>query len=78
MEKIVGDWNSKVTMSADEAKDVCKMGRDRECCAFLVCGTAGFECVRMSYPMNESIFSRLKNGTMRAKGEGEWAGCAWA
>jgi hypothetical protein len=67
MEKIVGDWHIEVTMSADEAKEVCKMGS----------GAGGFECIRMSYPANGSIFSRLKDGTMKAKGEGGWAGCAW-
>jgi len=77
MEKIVGDWRTEVKMSADEAKEVCKMGSGEEGCAFLVCGAGGFECIRMSYPANGSIFSRLKDGTMKAKGEGGWAGCAW-
>jgi len=26
MEKIIGDWHTKVIMSEDEAKDICKMG----------------------------------------------------
>lgn len=77
MKKIVGDWHTEVTMSADEAKEVCRLGKEEECCAFLACGGNGFECIRMSYPANGSIFSRLKDGTMKAKGEGGWAGCAW-
>jgi len=31
----------------------------------------------MSYPTNTPIFKRLKEGTMNAKGEGGWKGCAW-
>ena len=77
MEKIIGDWRTEVKMTADEAKEICKLGGGEECCAFLVCGGGGFECLRMSYPANGSIFSRLENGTMNAKGEGGWDGCAW-
>jgi len=77
MEKIIGDWHTKVMLSEDEAKDICKMGDGEECCAFLVCGNDSFECIRMSYPANVSIFSRLKKGTIKEKGEGGWSGCAW-
>jgi len=77
MKIIVGDWHTEVTMSADEAKDICKMNDEEKCCAFLVCGATGFECIRMSYPANGSIFFSLADGTMKAKGEGGWAGCAW-
>jgi len=77
VEKIIGDWHTEVRMSADEAKDICKMGNGAGCCAFLVCGADGVECIRMSYPANVSIFSRLKTGTIEAKGEGGWSGCAW-
>ena len=37
----------------------------------------GFECIRLSYPANGIIFDRLEKGTMNAKGEGGWKGCAW-
>jgi hypothetical protein len=72
----VGDWSTKVEMSADEAKEMCKLGQGEKCCAFLVMGKE-FECIRMSYPMNGSIFTRLEDGTMNAKGKGEWEGCFW-
>lgn len=77
MEKIVGDWSTEVLMEGDEAKDICKLGKGEECCAFLTVSGKGFECIRMSYPANGSIFSRLKDGTMNAKGRGGWDGCAW-
>jgi hypothetical protein len=32
----------------------------------------------MSYPANIRIFEQLEDGTMTAKGEGEWEGCPWS
>jgi len=77
MEKIIGEWSTIVKMTNDEAKDICRLGQGEKCCAFLVVSREGFECLRMAYPDNSSIFSRLENGTMKAKGEGRWAGCPW-
>lgn len=77
MDKIIYDFHSEVKMTAKEAKDVCKLGEGEECCAFLACGSGGFECMRLSYPANSSIFERIEKGTMKAKGEGGWKGCAW-
>ena len=76
MEKVVGDWSTEVKMTDKEAKKICNLGKGSECCAFLVMGS-GFECIRLSYPANSSIFTRLEEGTMNAKGEGGWKGCAW-
>jgi len=76
LEKIIGDWSTEVRMSADEAKSICNLG-DKNCCAFLAVSGGGFECIRMSYPMNGTIFKRLEEGTMNAKGEGGWKDCAW-
>lgn len=77
MKKIISDWSTKVKLSSDEVKEICSLGKGSECCAFLVCGGEGFECIRMSYPANGSIFTRLEEGTMNAKGEGGHKGCAW-
>jgi hypothetical protein len=77
MNKRVGDFHTDVTMTADEAKEVCRVGQGARCCAFLVMVPTGFECIRMSYPNNSIIFDRLANGTMNARGEGGWEGCAW-
>lgn len=77
MEKVVGDYSTEVKLSIDEAKDICRLGQMEKCCAFLVMSPTGFECIRMSYPANGTIFDRLKEGTMNAKGKGGWEGCAW-
>lgn len=77
MEKIVGDFSTEVKLSAEEAKDICHLGKGEKCCAFLVMSPTGFECIRLSYPVNSTIFDRLEKGTMNAKGRGGWAGCAW-
>jgi len=77
MKKIIGDWSTEVLLEGEEPKEICKLGQGSKCCAFLVVGGKGFECIRMSYPNNSTIFSRLEKGTMNAKGEGGWKGCAW-
>ena len=77
MKKIVGDYTTKVELTDEEARDICRIGRGEKGCAFLVMSGTGFECIRMSYPANSTIFDRLKRGTMTAKGEGGWKGCAW-
>jgi hypothetical protein len=76
MEKIIGAFSTNVKLTGDEAKELCKMGQGDECCAFLVCGAKGFECIRLDYPNNLQIFDRLEKGTMNAKGKGGWVGCA--
>ena len=77
MEKIIHEFATEVRMSAEEAKDICHLGVGDKCCVFLICGADGFECIRLSYPMNNTIFSRLDAGTMNAKGEGGWKECIW-
>ena len=76
MEKIVGDWSTTVKLTGKEAKDICKLGKGSECCAFLVMGK-GFECCRMDMSMSGTILNKLDAGTMNAKGKGRWKGCAW-
>ena len=77
MEKIIRDEATEVRMTGDKAKAVCRIGQGRRCCAFLVMSPTGFECIRMSHPTNSTIFNRLAKGTMNARGEGGWEGCAW-
>jgi len=77
MNKVVGEYSTVIEFENEEPKEICKLGLGQECCAFLVCGFTGFECWRMNYPDNTTIFSRLEAGTMNAKGIGEWAGCPW-
>ena len=77
MEKVIGDWSTEIKLSVEETKDICHLGEGEKCCAFLTMAPDGFQCIRMSYPMNGSIFKRLEEGTMNAKGKGEWEGCPW-
>lgn len=77
MKKVVGDFATEVSMPSEEATDICNLAKGDKCCAFLVMSGVGFECIRLSYPRNGSIFRRLEDGTMNAKGEGGWIGCAW-
>ena len=76
MKKRIGDWTTEVLMTGDEAKEICKIGQGEKCCAFLVVGGDGFECIRLGNGSGQ-IFDRLEKGTMNAKGEGGWKGCAW-
>ncbi|MFW6046947.1 MAG: hypothetical protein ACOCP4_04080 [Candidatus Woesearchaeota archaeon] len=76
MEKI-GNGPTLVRLSGQEAKDICRLEQGEKCCAFLVVSHIGFECVRMSYPANSSILTRLIEGSMEAKGTGGWINCAW-
>ena len=77
MKAIVGDFSTNVRMTGEEAKEICKMGQGENCCAFLAVDGQGFNCIRLDYPTNSSIFSRLDKGTMNAKGKGGWKGCYW-
>lgn len=78
MKKIVGDDHTEIMLEAEEAKTICRLGQGSECCAFLVVGGNGFECIRMSSSISGIIFDRLEQGTMNAKGRGEWDDCPWA
>ena len=74
MEKIIHDSATEVKMTVEEAEEICRLGKGKECCAFLTAGVNGFECIKMSYPLNSTIHRRLEEGTMNAKGEGRWKG----
>ena len=77
MKKIVSDRSTEIRLDDTEAKNICKLGEGEKSCAFLAPTGDGFECIRMSYPANGSIFSRLEEGAMNAKGKGGWEGCPW-
>lgn len=77
MKKVIGEWSTIVKMTHQEATVVCGLGEGPGCCAFLASGPEGFICIRMDYPTNSTIFKRLEEGTMNAKGKGGWIGCAW-
>ena len=77
MEKVIHDFATEIKLTNEEAQEICKLRKGEECCAFLVIDPHGFKCIRMSYPLNLSIFTRLEEGTMNAKGRGRWEGCPW-
>ena len=78
MKKIVSDFSTQLELTADEAKNICKLGQGEKCCAFLVMAPSGFECIRMYYPTSAVIFDRLNKGTMNAQGRGMWPECFWS
>ena len=76
MKKRIGEFSTNILLEGNEPKDICRLGQMEKCCAFLVCGKDGFECIRMDYH-NSTVFRRLDEGTMNAKGQGEWEECPW-
>ncbi len=78
MEKIVGGFSTKILLTVEECKTICRLGQGEECCAFLTVGAQGFSCDRMVPEIGGTIFARLDAGTMNAKGQGEWEGCPWS
>lgn len=76
MTEKVSAFKTEVFMTADEAKDVCRLGQGEKCCAFLVVGGEGFECVRGS-AASHTIWKRINEGSMNAKGIGLWDNCYW-
>lgn len=78
MKKVVGAFDTLIQLEGDEPQTICKLGQGEPCCAFLVMSSDGFECVRMVSSFSIRILDRLKEGTMNAKGGGEWEGCPWA
>lgn len=69
--------NDMVMMSGMEAKEICKMGKESKCCAFLVASLEGFACIRMDIDLSRQIKKRLEENTITAKGVGGWEGCYW-
>lgn len=63
-------------LTTDEAKEICKLGQGRACCAYLILGK-NFECARSDVQIEPIITKRLKQGTMNARGKGGWKGCKW-
>lgn len=62
--------DGSIMIDIDEAVLVCKLGKGSECCAFLTAGEEGFLCIKQYPPISTIILSRLKKGTINAKGTG--------
>ena len=76
MEKLESECETRVLLTMEEAKNVCKFGQGSECCAYLGASGSGMECLRMTMACIR-IMDRLNADTMNAKGRGGWPGCAW-
>ena len=72
MKKFIGDLNTVLLLTPEEAEEICHLGQGEKACPWLV-GRTGLECFRMNYPSNLAIGKRIKEGTMTAKGDA----CNW-
>ena len=61
-------------IEVSQAAEICNLGKGEKCCAYLIMGSDGFECAKGT-GFQPGIDERLKEGTMKAKGTGEWEGC---
>ena len=77
MKKIINDFSTEIFLENSEASTICNLGESEDCCAFLVCGSAGFECVKMNPSYSKLIYKKLEKDLMVAKGIGGWEGCPW-
>lgn len=77
MEKIEYPSGTLVNLNGEEVKNICKLGQDDKCCAYLVMGADGFQCAKKEATMGEQISGRLILGILKHKGEGSWEGCPW-
>lgn len=55
-------------LSIEEVREVCKVGLGELCCRYLVAGTAGFECAKLS-SLKTTIDIRVAAGAFNAKGD---------
>jgi hypothetical protein len=67
MEKITTDDTTRLFLTPEEAKTICRLGQGSNCCPFLTV-SEDFVYVRMDYPFNVYIHQRIREGTMKAKG----------
>ncbi len=52
----------------DYLKRVCQPGTEK-CCAYLLAGTEGFECAKLTPSIKHTIELKLTAGTMQATGD---------
>ena len=57
-----------------DPKETCKVGQGSECCAYVSVGADGFECLKGT-GVQAMIDARLQDGSMNAKGTGNWPEC---
>jgi hypothetical protein len=56
------------TVTETQMKTLCKIGKGKECCSYLIYGQGGFVCAKGS-PLEQSINARRQAKTMNAMGD---------
>ena len=63
-----------ISVSDEDAKNICKIGQGADCCIWLVMGTEGFECLYYKkHAMSltgDTLYGRWKKGLTVAKRDG--------
>jgi len=62
----------------EKPKETCRLFQGVKCCAYLVMGGDGFECVKGNDILKETIDGRLLAKSMNAQGIGDWKECVYA
>lgn len=70
------DSPPEIRLTKEEVTDICRLGQQEKCCAFIAFDPNGFSCLRAT-SLCETILQRVKDGKMSAKGEGGWENCLW-
>ena len=63
-----GEGGNNMAISREYLREVCKLGKGEECCSYLICSAAGFECAKGT-EFEEVIKTRRTAGEMIAKGD---------
>jgi len=52
----------------ETAKNLCKLGKGKECCRYLMCGKSGLECAKNT-PFALIIDKKVRSGVFFAQGD---------
>lgn len=56
-------------ISKETVKNVCKLGKMKECCRYLIFSHKGFECCKLDPSFKNLIDRRVQSGEMVAQGD---------
>jgi len=62
----MGKLESKV--SDEDLDALCKIGQGKACCRYLVMGTGGFECIKLT-SMKSTVDEKVELGEFNAQGD---------
>ncbi len=57
------------TIIEEHVKEICKLGKGSETCAYLMMSSDGWECAKDNPSIEVMILKRLQEGTIRAQGD---------